>query len=509
MTSLVDTTLMNLASLTRIPGSARSALARINEGTAALDARVLPITPMAWAVGRFLRRIRDLVLAARGGSIATATNLAHLKKHVEVTAGRAEQQLGDAQSLLSAAARVAELSQSVEGGTQTMAEMSDRNLTQAAGSMSELQQLRTRMAEMEATVSVFGHTVKQLAEGARAIEAVGATIQGIAMQTNLLALNAAIEAARAGEAGRGFSVVAAEVRGLASRVNQETREISARSATMLDLVKQTMEGTASITEGVSQSADRIDSTTRRFERLVEDFRTMTGTVQAISGSMGEMAGVSREMNIRIGAMSESAQEVHRLMGNAAEHVDELRQSTETIQGSLAEFRTGGTVFDQLVDVTTRLRDETTATLMQHATQGVPIFDQEYRQIAGSNPPRFETHYDQKVEAQLQALYDATLARLDGCLYSLAVDNKGYAPAHNRVFSEPPTGEYAHDLAKSRHKRMFDDPVGIKLALNTKPVLFQTYLRDTGEVVSDLSMPIFVQGRHWGAVRVGFNSARLC
>lgn len=89
-----------------------------------------------------------------------------------------------------------------------------------------------------------------------------------------------------------------------------------------------------------------------------------------------------------------------------------------------------------------------------------------------------------------------------------MDNKGYAPAHNRKFSEPPTGDYDHDLAKSRHKRIFDDPVGIKLARNTKPFLFQTYLRDTGEVVNDLSMPIVIGGRHWGAIRVGFDSERL-
>ncbi len=499
---------MNLAALTRVPGSARWALSRINEGVAALNTRVLPLTPLAWALGRFLRQLRGLLLAARGGSIATATSVAQLKKHVELTASRAGQQLEDADRLLLSATRVTDLSQAVQGGALTIAEMSERNLTAAAASMDELQQLRAGMAQMQATTGAFGATVQQLAEGARAIEAIGATIQGIAMQTNLLALNAAIEAARAGEAGRGFSVVAAEVRGLAARVNHETREISQRSASMLALVEQTLQGTASITDGVQQSAGRIDRSAQRFETLVEDFRRMAGTVQTISGSIGELTGVNQEMNARIGAVSESARVVHGLMGDSAAQVDQLRQSTEAIQGSLAEVRTGGTAFDALVDECARLRDAVGALLQRHAGRGAAIFDQQYRRIEGSDPPRYRTAYDEAVQGELQALFDAVLQRLDGSLYSLAVDHKGYAPTHNGKFSRPPTGERAHDLVHCRDKRIFDDPVGAKLARNTRPLLLQTYLRDTGEVVADVSMPIFIGGRHWGAVRIGFDSERL-
>ncbi|MBN8505669.1 MAG: hypothetical protein J0L58_14460 [Burkholderiales bacterium] len=492
----------------RIPGTARTALARIIEGRAALNTRVLPLTPGAWTVAAFLRRIRELVLGARAGSIETAINVAHLKKQVDLTAERATAQRADADSLSTAAARVTQLSQGVEGGTQELSTMSARNLDSATASMSELQQARERMAQMEATVAQFSVTVQQLADGAKAIAGIGSVIQRIAMQTNLLALNAAIEAARAGEAGRGFSVVAAEVRNLAGRVNDETREISERSATMQALVESTMAGTESIREGVNESARRIDGSTQRFEQLLSDFRAMADTVQSITGSIGELAEVNRDMNGRIQAVSESARSVHSLMGDSAQRVDQLRQDTEIIQGTLAEFRTGGTAFDALVDIATELRDDVARRLQAYAARGVDVFDHQYRKIEGSNPPRFRTKYDDAVESELQALYDAVLPRLDGSLYALAVDSNGYAPAHNKRFSEPPTGVYEHDLAKSRHKRVFDDPVGIKLARNTKPLLFQTYLRDTGEVVNDLSLPIHLNGRHWGAVRVGLDSAKL-
>ena len=103
------------------------------------------------------------------------------------------------------------------------------------------------------------------------------------------------------------------------------------------------------------------------------------------------------------------------------------------------------------------------------------------------------------------MYDDLLRDVPGLAYSLSVDNNGYAPAHNGIFSNAPSGDPAVDLLKCRHKRIFNDPVGLKLAKNQKSSLFQTYVRDTGEILSDLSMPLTIGGRHWGAVRIGFKS----
>jgi methyl-accepting chemotaxis protein len=466
------------------------------------------VTFVSRALVSFLRRIRALILAARGGSIRTALNVAHLKKHVDVSAAKAEQQRRDAESLSRDAARVTVLSRGVQDSAKGIASMSSRNLASATLSMDELNRVRECMARMEATVAEFGGTVQQLAQGAKAIEHIGEVIQGIAMQTNLLALNAAIEAARAGEAGRGFSVVANEVRGLAARVNKETREISEQSNAMIKLVDSTILGTQLISEGVVSSVAEVGNTTQRFEAFMRDFKEMAQTVDQIVGAIDELGSVNGEMNGRIEAVSASATEVHESMSHSAMRVDQLRNSTEEIQGCLAEFRTGGTVFDTLVDATTALRDGVEIRLKRFARQGLDIFDQQYRQIPGSVPPRYTTAYDEQVEGDLRALYDRTLGTLDGCVYALAVDNQGYAPAHNTAFSEPPNGDPEHDLSRSRHKRRFDDPVGVRLATNTKPFLFQSYLRDTGEVINDLSMPIHVDGRHWGAVRVGFDSTRL-
>jgi methyl-accepting chemotaxis protein len=59
-----------------------------------------------------------------------------------------------------------------------------------------------------------------------------------------------------------------------------------------------------------------------------------------------------------------------------------------------------------------------------------------------------------------------------------------------------------DLVNSRDKRIFNDQTGLKAAKNEKKFLLQVYLRDTGEIIADLSMPIYVNDKHWGALRVG-------
>ena len=99
-----------------------------------------------------------------------------------------------------------------------------------------------------------------------------------------------------------------------------------------------------------------------------------------------------------------------------------------------------------------------------------------------------------------------LAKLPQLAYAGAVDNNGYFPTHNKKFSQPLTGNYDVDIVNNRTKRIFDDRTGSRCGSNTKAFLLQTYKRDTGEVMHDLSAPIYVDGKHWGGFRVGYRSS---
>jgi len=131
------------------------------------------------------------------------------------------------------------------------------------------------------------------------------------------------------------------------------------------------------------------------------------------------------------------------------------------------------------------------------------FDTDYVEIPGFDPPKYHTRYDFYLDKAILAMQDEFL-KDESVVYAVAVDGNGYLPTHNTRYQKPITGDQQKDLVGNRTKRMFNDPVGLKAAQNTQEAFQQVYNRDTGEVMWDISSPVFVKGKHWGGFRIGFS-----
>lgn len=132
-----------------------------------------------------------------------------------------------------------------------------------------------------------------------------------------------------------------------------------------------------------------------------------------------------------------------------------------------------------------------------------MMDTFYIPIPNTNPQKYRTQYDRHTDEIIRIILDRYLAMDKRIKFVVAVDRNGYLPTHNSIYSKPLTGDADYDIKNNRTKRMFSDRTGLAAARNQKAHLLQSYSRDTGEKMMDLSVPIFVKEMHWGAIRIGY------
>jgi methyl-accepting chemotaxis protein len=137
-----------------------------------------------------------------------------------------------------------------------------------------------------------------------------------------------------------------------------------------------------------------------------------------------------------------------------------------------------------------------------------LFSFLYYPVPNTDPPKFTTDYDKLSDREAPGgfveIQESIYNRFPNVIiFTVTVDKNGYLPTHNKRYSMPLTGNLASDLVNNRTKRIFNDRTGLAAAQNTAPFLIQNYQRDTGETMADVSVPIFIQGKHWGAIRIGY------
>ncbi|MBN2428251.1 MAG: chemotaxis protein [Deltaproteobacteria bacterium] len=132
-----------------------------------------------------------------------------------------------------------------------------------------------------------------------------------------------------------------------------------------------------------------------------------------------------------------------------------------------------------------------------------LFDTFYVPIPDTDPQKFHTAYDNLATGIIRPILDKYLEKDPRLIYVIAVDKNGYLPTHNTRFSQPLTGDPDHDYKWNQSKRMYTNRMGLKASRNTDPELMQVKAFKGKRIITDMSVPIVVKNRHWGAIRIGY------
>jgi methyl-accepting chemotaxis protein len=477
---------------------------QLRRGRATLNDRAWTLSPLAWPIGRFLGSLRERFVVMRQSSIRIAINAARLQAHTQACETMADEQAREAESLSAQGTQIASLSQQTNDTVAGAADVFRHQLSGLRATQDQLADLHRRVARVATQMQSFSEVITQLSHRARSVEDTSRLIKDIALQTHLLALNAGVEAARAGEAGRGFAVVASEVGKLAERVNAATGDIVQQTGEILGLVSDTEHQSRSIHADMGASDRLVGDFASQFDGLVRELSDVGTRLDGVADHVAQVNQTNQDMSQSIGRIADHSAILRQRMQSMHEQVQGVRTQTESLQEMLAAWRTGATPFDELAGRLDQFRGRCVALLRQARTDGLDVFDKAYRQIPGSQPPRYHVAYDQAIDQALQTLLDAVLDQVPHGYYAILVDMNGYAPTHNRRYSRPPTGDVAHDTLHVRDKRLFDDQISRGAIGNRGGVLCQTYMRDTGEIITDVSVPVDLDGARWGAVRIGLD-----
>lgn len=348
-----------------------------------------------------------------------------------------------------------------------------------------------------------------LQEKSRRIHVITEVINEIAARTNLLALNAAIEAARAGEHGRGFAVVAGEVRQLAHRTKTATDEIGAMVREINEEAERAAAGMTALTGRVMEAAQNVEQVHALLGNIERSANVSKNEIDLIAAASTEHVETTRQIADAIARIRDGLLDTEEELPRAAHSAMVLSERGEMLIEALSDAK-AKTPHDQVRVVAEQAAKEIGKLFEQAIASGqiseAALFDRRYKPIPNTNPQKHTTAFDAFTDRVLPAIQERILESMPQLAYAGAVDNNGYFPTHNRKFSKPLTGDYETDLMNNRTKRIFSDRTGARCGSHTKPFLLQTYKRDTGEVMHDLSVPIYVNGKHWGGFRVGYRSS---
>lgn len=279
----------------------------------------------------FVDKLHGIISQISSTSTQVAAASSQLNATAENIATGAEEVVAQAETVATSGEEMSATSGNIAQNCQMAAEGAQR-ASQAARNGAEV---------VDKTVLVMGQIASNVQESARTVESLGArsdqigaiigTIEDIADQTNLLALNAAIEAARAGEQGRGFAVVADEVRALAERTTSATREIG-------EMIKAIQGETKGAVYAMEQGVKRVETGTAEAARSGEALRDILTQVNDVAMQVNQIATAAEEQTATTSEISSNMQQITAVVQQTSNGAQESATAAAQLSGNAEELQ---------------------------------------------------------------------------------------------------------------------------------------------------------------------------
>ena len=324
-------------------GRVSKALADIAHGEGDLTVQIVAqsrdeVGLLAQNFNLFVARLHGIVSRLRDVTVELAAQSRTQAAGAEERSLRVRQQQDEIVMVATAVTEMASATQEIAGNAEFAATTSGDAVRLAVAGQSQVGQSQRSISGLAGEVADASQTIHELDGHAHKISGILATISGIAEQTNLLALNAAIEAARAGEQGRGFAVVADEVRVLSRRTHDSTAEIQQ----MIEALQQT---TRRAVGGMETSRQLAGTSVEDAEAANESLARINEAIGAISDMATQIAAAAEEQTSVTGEISRNTENIRHVSQTLAEQAKveaaqaaELKSLTERLEQEIGRFR---------------------------------------------------------------------------------------------------------------------------------------------------------------------------
>ncbi|HEB4994021.1 TPA: methyl-accepting chemotaxis protein [Aeromonas hydrophila subsp. hydrophila] len=293
---------------------------------------------LAESFNQFVARLHGIVSRLRDVTVELAAQSRTQAAGAQSRSQRVRQQQDEIVMVATAVTEMASATQEIAGNAEFAATTSGDAVKLAVAGQSQVGQSQRSITGLADEVADASQIIVELDAHAQKISGILATISGIAEQTNLLALNAAIEAARAGEQGRGFAVVADEVRVLSRRTHDSTDEIQQMIETLQQTTRRAVSGMETSRQLAGTSVEDAESANLSLGQINEAIGAISDMATQIAAAAEEQTSVTSEISRNTENIRHVSQELAEQANQEAAQAAELKGLTERLEQEIGRFR---------------------------------------------------------------------------------------------------------------------------------------------------------------------------